>query len=301
MSRQQCPNVPAPQTKLKYRDTQSTPHVPRYSNLQKPQREGRIMTGFRVGVVDPIIAARPAADTFTRANYLSAVASRVDSFWVPDHLNQLFPRSLWKQKYCGATKLIPKIDAAHGAVDHARAHRRPQPDRPPAPRRGGDRHAVDAIRPSPRRRPRRCTCSPAGGRSWVSAPANAKETSPTASTGPNRSRGLRRRWPPSARSGIRVANSSTGTHPISRCATRYSICRPIAASGPRSGSVRTVRACCAPRGVTRTPTFPRFPHRPVDYKQRLDVGSVGRFRRRSRSACPSSRRSDVRRHGSHPR
>ena len=47
--------------------------------------------------------------------------------------------------------------------------------------------------------------------------------------------------------------------------------------------------------------FPAFPHRPVDYKQRLDVGSVGRFRRRSRSACPSSRRSVVRRHGSHPR
>ncbi len=70
------------------------------------------MTGIRVGIVDPIIAARPAADTVTRANYLSAVASRVDSFWVPDHLNHLFPRSLWKQKYCGATKLIPTLDAA---------------------------------------------------------------------------------------------------------------------------------------------------------------------------------------------
>ncbi len=70
------------------------------------------MTGFRVGVADPILAARPAADTFTRANYLGAVANRVDSFWVPDHLNQLFPRSLWKQKYCGATKLIPTVDAS---------------------------------------------------------------------------------------------------------------------------------------------------------------------------------------------
>jgi phthiodiolone/phenolphthiodiolone dimycocerosates ketoreductase len=69
------------------------------------------MTGFRVGVADPILVAQPAADTFTRANYLGAVANRVDSFWVPDHLNQLFPRSLWQQKYCGATKLIPKVDA----------------------------------------------------------------------------------------------------------------------------------------------------------------------------------------------
>src|ERR1700730_9709313 len=69
------------------------------------------MTGFRVGVMDPIVAARPAAETFTRANYLGALANRVDSFWVPDHLNGLFPRSLLKQKYCGATKLLPRLDA----------------------------------------------------------------------------------------------------------------------------------------------------------------------------------------------
>jgi phthiodiolone/phenolphthiodiolone dimycocerosates ketoreductase len=69
------------------------------------------MTGFRVGVADGVLAARPSAEAFTRANYLGAVANRVDSFWVPDHLNQLFPRSLWQQKYCGATKLIPRVDA----------------------------------------------------------------------------------------------------------------------------------------------------------------------------------------------
>ncbi len=28
-----------------------------------------------------------------------------------NHLNGLFPRSLWKQKYCGATKLVPTLDA----------------------------------------------------------------------------------------------------------------------------------------------------------------------------------------------
>ncbi len=70
------------------------------------------MTGIRVGIVDPLIAARPAAESFTRANYLSAVANRIDSFWVPDHINQLFPRSLWKQKYCGAAQFIPTLDAA---------------------------------------------------------------------------------------------------------------------------------------------------------------------------------------------
>lgn len=69
------------------------------------------MTGFRVGMTDPIIAAHPTADTFTRANYFGALANRVDSFWVPDHLNGLFPRSLWTQKYCGAAKLLPAVDA----------------------------------------------------------------------------------------------------------------------------------------------------------------------------------------------
>ncbi|MGH3584425.1 MAG: LLM class flavin-dependent oxidoreductase, partial [Mycobacterium sp.] len=69
------------------------------------------MGEFRVGLMDPIIAARPAVDSFTRASYLSAVASRIDSFWVPDHLNALFPRSLWKPAYCGAAKILPTADA----------------------------------------------------------------------------------------------------------------------------------------------------------------------------------------------
>ena len=69
------------------------------------------MVAFQVGLFDSIIAARPTAATLTRANYLGAVAGRTDSFWVPDHLNGLFPRALWTQKYCGAGKLAPKIDA----------------------------------------------------------------------------------------------------------------------------------------------------------------------------------------------
>ena len=75
------------------------------------RRKVRRMSGFRVGVMAPTLAARPAADTLTRATYLDAAASRVDSFWVSDHINGLFPRSLWQPKYCGAAKLIPTIDA----------------------------------------------------------------------------------------------------------------------------------------------------------------------------------------------
>lgn len=64
-----------------------------------------------MGVVDPCIAARPTATAFTTANYLNAIASRADSFWVPDHLNGLFPRSLWNERYCGAAKILPTADA----------------------------------------------------------------------------------------------------------------------------------------------------------------------------------------------
>jgi phthiodiolone/phenolphthiodiolone dimycocerosates ketoreductase len=70
------------------------------------------MTGFRVGIMDQNVVSRPTAESLTRVDYLNALANRVDSFWVPDHLNSLFPRSLWKQKYCGATKLVPTIDAS---------------------------------------------------------------------------------------------------------------------------------------------------------------------------------------------
>jgi phthiodiolone/phenolphthiodiolone dimycocerosates ketoreductase len=57
------------------------------------------------------LVSRPAPESLTRAAYVNAFANRVDSLWVPDHLNGLFPRSLWKQKYCGATKLVPTLDA----------------------------------------------------------------------------------------------------------------------------------------------------------------------------------------------
>jgi phthiodiolone/phenolphthiodiolone dimycocerosates ketoreductase len=64
-----------------------------------------------VGVQGPVFVSRPVAEAFHRATYLSAAVNRVDSFWIPDHLNGLFPRSLWQQKYCGAAKLVPSLDA----------------------------------------------------------------------------------------------------------------------------------------------------------------------------------------------
>src|SRR3984957_14229026 len=69
------------------------------------------MARFGGGIMDLNLVARPPPESLTRATYLNAFANRVDSLWVPDHLNGLFPRSLWKQKYCGATKLVPTLDA----------------------------------------------------------------------------------------------------------------------------------------------------------------------------------------------
>ncbi|MGV0737123.1 LLM class flavin-dependent oxidoreductase [Mycobacterium syngnathidarum] len=66
---------------------------------------------MKLGIMDPTIASRPAVDTFTRGSYLTAAAGRVDSFWVPDHLNALFPRSLWQPKFCGGAKILPSADA----------------------------------------------------------------------------------------------------------------------------------------------------------------------------------------------
>jgi phthiodiolone/phenolphthiodiolone dimycocerosates ketoreductase len=70
------------------------------------------MSKMRVGVMDSALAGRPAVDSITRANYVSAVVNRVDSFWVPDHLNALFPRSIWTPKYTGAARLSPRADAS---------------------------------------------------------------------------------------------------------------------------------------------------------------------------------------------
>src|ERR1700744_1719192 len=69
------------------------------------------MARFRVGIMAFSLVSRPTPESLTRAPYLNAFTNRVDSLWLPDPLNGLFPRSLWKQQYCGATKLVPTLDA----------------------------------------------------------------------------------------------------------------------------------------------------------------------------------------------
>src|ERR1700738_3016660 len=70
------------------------------------------MSGFKVGLASEILNARHSPTALVRGNYLTAVASRVDSLWLPDHLNSLLPRAIATPQYLGAAKLIPKIDAS---------------------------------------------------------------------------------------------------------------------------------------------------------------------------------------------
>src|SRR6476646_2349375 len=70
------------------------------------------VSGFQVGLGDLIVNSRYSPTAFARVDYLTAVASGVDSFWLGDHLNSLFPRSIATPRYLGVAKLIPKIDAA---------------------------------------------------------------------------------------------------------------------------------------------------------------------------------------------
>jgi phthiodiolone/phenolphthiodiolone dimycocerosates ketoreductase len=70
------------------------------------------VSSFRVGLMDSILAGRPAVDTYSRASYVAAVANRVDSYWVPDHINGQTPRPLWNPKYTAAARLLKSPDAA---------------------------------------------------------------------------------------------------------------------------------------------------------------------------------------------
>ncbi|MDQ2627830.1 MAG: LLM class flavin-dependent oxidoreductase [Actinomycetota bacterium] len=69
------------------------------------------MSGFRVGVTDFNLVSQPIPEGGTQAGYRGACANDADSFWLVDHLNGLFPRSLWQPKYCGTTELVPTLDA----------------------------------------------------------------------------------------------------------------------------------------------------------------------------------------------
>ena len=66
---------------------------------------------LKVGVAEQLLNTRFSSTASARASYLAAVATGMDSFWVPDHINSLFPRAAMTPKYMGAARLIPDADA----------------------------------------------------------------------------------------------------------------------------------------------------------------------------------------------
>ncbi|MGA7051009.1 MAG: LLM class flavin-dependent oxidoreductase [Mycobacterium sp.] len=65
----------------------------------------------RVGISTQPLNSRYSSTALARTTLLMARASGIDSYWVADHLNSLFPRSIATPDYLGVSKFIPKIDA----------------------------------------------------------------------------------------------------------------------------------------------------------------------------------------------
>jgi phthiodiolone/phenolphthiodiolone dimycocerosates ketoreductase len=66
---------------------------------------------LKVGLAEQLLNTRYWPTASARASYLTAVATGMDSFWLPDHLNALFPRAVMTPKYVGTARLAPDIDA----------------------------------------------------------------------------------------------------------------------------------------------------------------------------------------------
>ncbi|BBY54387.1 LLM class flavin-dependent oxidoreductase [Mycobacterium koreense] len=88
------------------------------------------MGGFRFGLVDGLVNARPTPTSLPRANYLSAAVTGADSFWVGDHLNSLVPRAIATPEHLGVgARLVPDVDAIlepWTMLGHLAARRRPR-------------------------------------------------------------------------------------------------------------------------------------------------------------------------------
>ena len=65
----------------------------------------------KVGLIEQPLHTRYSPTAMVSAGYLTAVSTRADSFWLPDHINSLFPPSVMTSKYVGAARLAPNADA----------------------------------------------------------------------------------------------------------------------------------------------------------------------------------------------
>jgi phthiodiolone/phenolphthiodiolone dimycocerosates ketoreductase len=66
---------------------------------------------FRVGLSTQVLHSPLSATAVARADLLTAKSAGVDSFWVADHLNSLFPRAIATPEHLGVARFVPDIDA----------------------------------------------------------------------------------------------------------------------------------------------------------------------------------------------
>ncbi|OBK37721.1 hypothetical protein A5659_01365 [Mycobacterium sp. 1165196.3] len=69
------------------------------------------MANIKVGLVSEPLNTVLSPTAMVKANYLSAVSSRIDSLWVPDHLNAMLARTVATPMNLGMARLVPKVDA----------------------------------------------------------------------------------------------------------------------------------------------------------------------------------------------
>lgn len=66
---------------------------------------------FKVGLTEQPLHTRYSPTALVSASYLTAVSTGMDSYWLPDHINSVFPPAVMTTKYVGTARLAPNIDA----------------------------------------------------------------------------------------------------------------------------------------------------------------------------------------------
>jgi alkanesulfonate monooxygenase SsuD/methylene tetrahydromethanopterin reductase-like flavin-dependent oxidoreductase (luciferase family) len=213
---------------------------------------------LRVGLAEQSVHTRYAPTALVQASYLTAVATRMDSFWLPDHLNSLFPRSVMTPKYVGTARLAPKTDAClepWTILGHLAARNR----------LGRLRLGI-GVTDASRRNP--AVTAQAAATLHLLTRGRAILGIGTGEREGNEPYGVEWSKPVArfeeAMATIRALWNSGGDlvtrdRPTSRCTTPSSTCRRTVAGGQKSGSPPTGHGCCGPPGVTPTPGFPRSP------------------------------------------
>lgn len=199
---------------------------------------------LKMGLIEQPLHTRYVPAALIGLGYLTAIGTGADSYWVPDHINSLFPPAVMTAKYVGTARLVSDIEAHYDpwtVLGHLVARNR-------WGRRRLGIGVTDTGRRNPAviaRRPPHCICSRADGRSSESGRAHERVTNPTAWTGQSRWRASKKPSRPFERCGIPAANWLPGTRHSSRCTTRRSGCLPIEGRGRGCGLRPTDRVCCA--------------------------------------------------------